>query len=47
MYVDAFAFSYIDSPNDLFDRYGRAVADIVTTDNDDLYNINQWLVESG
>ncbi len=48
MYVNAFAFSYIDSPNDLFDRYGRAVADIVVTDNDDSgININQWLVESG
>ncbi len=49
LFVNAFAFSYVDSPNDLFDRYGRAVADIVVTANDDTtgININQWLVENG
>lgn len=49
LYVNAFAFSNIDSPNDLFDKYGRAVADIVVTVNDDDsgINMNQWLVENG
>ena len=47
-HVNAYAFSHVDSPNDLFDRYGRAVADIVVTSGDSSgVNINQWLVESG
>jgi hypothetical protein len=49
-HVNVFAFSYVDSPNDLFDRYGRAVADIVLTENANntaSININQWLVENG
>jgi endonuclease YncB( thermonuclease family) len=48
VYVNAFAFSYVDSPNDLFDKYGRAVADLVVTDNENVdINVNQWLVENG
>lgn len=49
LYVNAFAFSNIDSPNDLFDKYGRAVADIVVTvsEDDSGINMNQWLVENG
>lgn len=44
-FIKAYAFSMVDTPNDLFDRYGRAVADIVITDTD--ININQWLVKEG
>jgi endonuclease YncB( thermonuclease family) len=44
-YVDAYAFSRVNTPNDLFDAYGRAVADIVLSESK--INMNQWLVERG
>jgi endonuclease YncB( thermonuclease family) len=47
---DASIFSKVDSPNDVFDIYGRFVGDIVISKDDsgtDSANINHWLVEQG
>jgi tetratricopeptide (TPR) repeat protein len=44
-YVKAYAFSMVDTPNNLFDKFGRAVCDIVISDPG--ININQWLIEKG
>lgn len=48
-YVNAYAFSSIDQPSELFDRYGRTVSDIVIyKDNEENgINLNQWLVQEG
>jgi endonuclease YncB( thermonuclease family) len=37
----------VESPNDVFDMYGRFVGDIEVKDNGGWLNINQWLVEKG
>jgi|SRR5215204_195430 len=45
---NAYVFSKVDHPNDVFDKYGRFVGDIVISkDNRDKKNVNQWLVERG
>jgi endonuclease YncB( thermonuclease family) len=52
---NAYVFSRVDNPNDVFDVYGRFVGDIViskdndgnTSNNSNEKNINQWLVEEG
>lgn len=44
-YVKAYAFSMVDTPNNLFDKFGRAVCDIVISEPG--INVNQWLVEKG
>lgn len=50
-FIKAYAFSFIDSPNDLFDRYGRAIVDVViyreNNNTREEVNLNQWLVEQG
>ena len=48
-YVNAYAFSSVDMPSELFDRYGRAVSDIIIyKDNEENgINLNQWLVKEG
>jgi endonuclease YncB( thermonuclease family) len=46
----AYVFSRVDSPNDVFDIYGRFVGDIVISRDDswtDSTNINQWLIGQG
>lgn len=43
--VNAYVFSRVDSPNDLFDVYGRLVGDIIIVD--DNQNVNHWLAERG
>jgi endonuclease YncB( thermonuclease family) len=46
----AYVFSRVDSPNDVFDIYGRFVGDIVISRDDsgtDSTNINEWLVGHG
>ena len=40
-------YSSLNSPNDVFDTYGRLVGDIDVTLNGKLLNLNQWLVERG
>ena len=35
----------VDTPSNLFDRFGRAVADIVLSSQN--INLNQWLVKEG
>lgn len=45
---NAYVFSRVDHPNDVFDVYGRFVGDIIVSkDGIDKKNINQWLVEEG
>jgi endonuclease YncB( thermonuclease family) len=44
-YVKAYAFSNVDSPSDLFDKFGRAICDIAIAEDDT--DINQWLVKQG
>jgi endonuclease YncB( thermonuclease family) len=41
--IDAYAFSRVDKPNDVFDKYARFVGDIVLVKSKT--NLNQWLVE--
>jgi endonuclease YncB( thermonuclease family) len=43
--VNVYAYSRVDKPNDLFDKYARLVADIVIKKGSK--NVNQWLVENG
>ena len=47
---NAYVFSRVDHPNDVFDVYGRFVGDIIVSrdsNGTDRKNINQWLVEQG
>src|SRR5262249_26009843 len=38
----------VNKPNDVFDKYGRCVGDIIIRDkNGKAININQWMVEQG
>jgi endonuclease YncB( thermonuclease family) len=43
--INAYVFSRVDSPSDLFDVYGRLVGDIVI--GEDNQNVNHWLAENG
>ena len=41
-------FTLVNEPNDVFDKYGRCVGDIIIRDKDGKsININNWLVEQG
>lgn len=47
---NAYVFSRVDHPNDVFDVYGRFVGDIIVSrdyNGTARKNINQWLVEQG
>jgi endonuclease YncB( thermonuclease family) len=44
-YVKVYAFSNVDTPSNLFDKFGRAICNTVIAEDDT--NINQWLVEKG
>jgi endonuclease YncB( thermonuclease family) len=47
-FVEAYAISSVDKPHDLFDKFGRAVADIfIIKNNGEEENLNQWLVREG
>ena len=48
-FINAYAISSIDTPSQLFDKFGRAICDIyVYNDNENNgININQWLVREG
>jgi endonuclease YncB( thermonuclease family) len=49
-YINAYAISTINTPSELFDKYGRAICDIFVYNDDDEdegTNINQWLVREG
>lgn len=37
----------ISSPNDVFDMYGRFVGDVIITESNQNFCINNWLVEQG
>jgi endonuclease YncB( thermonuclease family) len=43
--VRVYAYSRVDKPNDLFDKYARLVADIMVKKGKK--DVNQWLVENG
>jgi endonuclease YncB( thermonuclease family) len=45
--IDCRVFTRVDTPNDVFDTYGRLVGDIEVTVNGKLVNLNHWLVENG
>jgi endonuclease YncB( thermonuclease family) len=40
-------FTHVDVPNDVFDKYGRMVADLEVTIGSTTTNINQWTVRIG
>ena len=41
-------FTQVNKPNDVFDKFGRCVGDILIQDkNQKFLNVNQWLVENG
>ena len=40
-------FTHIDLPNDVFDKYGRMVADIEVEIGGKTVNINQWTIRTG
>lgn len=42
--IKAYAFSRVDKPSDVFDRYGRFVGDIMIVKSKT--NLNQWLVKN-
>jgi endonuclease YncB( thermonuclease family) len=44
-YVNVYAFSNVDTPSNLFDKFGRAICDVVIAE--DGTNVNQWLVKKG
>ena len=48
-FIKAYATSSIDTPSELFDKYGRAVCDIYVYNDDEEkgININQWLIREG
>ena len=45
--LDCRVVTQVDTPNDVFDTYGRLVGDIEVTVNGKQLNLNQWLVEHG
>jgi hypothetical protein len=45
--VRTYDFSKVNSPNNLFDIFGRFIVDIVILGKTAEQNINQWLVEEG
>jgi endonuclease YncB( thermonuclease family) len=46
--IDCEVFTQVNMPNDVFDKFGRCVGDIVIKDkNGKMVNVNQWLVENG
>jgi endonuclease YncB( thermonuclease family) len=40
-------FTQVDTPDEVFDTYGRLVGDIEVTIGGKLVNVNQWLVDQG
>jgi endonuclease YncB( thermonuclease family) len=45
--IAARVFTHVDKPNEVFDTYGRMVADIEVTVGGQKVDINHWLVEKG
>jgi endonuclease YncB( thermonuclease family) len=45
--IEARVFTHVDEPNEVFDTYGRMVADIEVAIGSQPININHWLVEKG
>jgi endonuclease YncB( thermonuclease family) len=45
--LDCRVTTQVDTPNEVFDTYGRLVGDIEVTVNGKLLNLNRWLVEHG
>ena len=45
--IDARVFTQVDTPNEVFDTYGRLVGDIEVQVDGNTVNINHWLVEHG
>ena len=45
--LDCRVITQVDTPNEVFDTYGRLVGDIELTVNGKLLNLNHWLVEHG
>jgi endonuclease YncB( thermonuclease family) len=43
--IDAYVYTWVDHPNDVFDIYGRFIGDIIIVK--DNKNVNHWLVEEG
>jgi len=40
-------FTFVDTPNEVFDTYGRFVGDVEITVHGNKVNINRWLAENG
>lgn len=45
--LDARVFTQVDTPNEVFDTYGRMVGDIEVKIGANTINLNHWLVEQG
>jgi endonuclease YncB( thermonuclease family) len=45
--LDCRVFTQVDTPNEVFDTYGRLVGDIEITISGKLLNVNHWLVQQG
>ncbi|RZN33875.1 thermonuclease family protein [Bradyrhizobium sp. Leo121] len=45
--LDCRVVTQVDTPNEVFDTYGRLVGDIEVTVNGQAVNLNHWLVEHG
>jgi endonuclease YncB( thermonuclease family) len=45
--LDCRVITQVDTPNDVFDTYGRLVGDIEVTIKGQLLNLNHWLAEHG
>lgn len=47
MKIDCRVETFVTSPNDVFDKYGRFVGDILVVDGTHFRNVNHWLLEKG
>ena len=45
--IDCHVETLVKSPNDVFDKYGRFVGDIMIADGSCILNVNHWLVKKG
>ena len=47
MQIDCHVETFVKSPNDVFDKYGRFVGDIIIGTGSSILNVNHWLIEKG
>jgi endonuclease YncB( thermonuclease family) len=47
MMIDCHVETLVKVPNDVFDKYGRLIGDIMIADGSSILNVNHWLVKKG